>query len=250
MSASALEFQRDLIRPGIPIERVVSGETCLFDELQLLQTYFTSQGFPLGLAENLHRLGITRSLEVGTGWQQSVASLQLAALAHEGVPLIEPGGAWIVEPDELSARAHVYRRIFNSTEYERLRYAPQLIEDFSKRVGRGDMLPFALVISKGVVSTGQLGPLADPVKMHDAISSIFGAMRDCLPPNDQAGIIVATSVLSNELIPLGTKQLKQLGLRVEYCEYGGDADWQEIMEMSIDDEFPPYNRVVLVRATT
>ncbi len=241
-------YQRIDIGPfnkPIPLEQLASGEQTPHSLIGALKAFVLKDTKETQLPAALRVLGIHRAVEVGWGGDAN-ALIQLRLLQDGGALVFDRDGIWGVTPfygygglEEL----HGVRDPKMST-LTGIRLYDGTIEDFAQLVKTGAIPRFQLIMSRGMLSTGEIAFKDITMEEHyDAIGANLRAQRACL---EDGGLLIAESQIYQEMMPMGDRQLREVGFERLYYELGSSG-WQQLFERAVDDTFPQY-RLIVCRA--
>ncbi len=187
--------------PGIrppPLDNVPEELRRYRFDLLHLYTYLGRRKFADGLSEN----GIRRVLETGTGLDYEAIN-ELVALNY-----FKPGDLVTADPEY----THLPIR-------EQVGYAliPKAVEEIRSQITAYKLVPFDLVMSKGLISICNL------VKANESLNDVIGPavkllseMKQCLNPANPKALIMISAKHPGSLVPLPEGELERLGLRIVY----------------------------------
>mgnify|MGYP001592995665 CR=1 FL=1 len=197
-----------------------------FDLLHLYE-YFGNHSFP----EALSRHHILRVLEVGTG--RDVRAMEdLARLGY-----FQPNNLITADPryGEEFDYGNIGGRRLNAATPDPLpkgyTLLPVSVGSIRDQIAEKQLAPFDVVMSKGLVSVGNLVP--NDLSAHDILSyaiaeakTLAGHMKECLNPHNPDALIMISAKHPGSMVPLPGAVIDSLGLTVVYAlptEAGGGA---------------------------
>lgn len=216
-------------------------EMGLTPELLHLQDYLQKPT----LAEGLVAAGIKRAVDVGTA-KNFEAVKNLALLRFQDQNAFTPEDVWAVDPaiypdrmlrDRLPKYGHLFRRL------------PLSAQDLQARVASGEVAPFDLVLSKGVISTGWNHD-GEMEEEYTRRLEIARALRGCLNPQNPNSVLVLSGIEQDEMLPISDRDLDQLGLDLVYSSKAPEEDTSWAHSFQVFGLFPPrpynnfYNLVI------
>lgn len=190
------------------------------------------------LEEGLAAAPVRRAVDVGTASNFETVK-HLARLQFQGRSVFTPDDVWAVDPgmwsdrrlqDRLPRYGHLFRRL------------PLSAQDLQARVSAGEVAPFDLILSKGVISTGwNYG--GEMEEEYTRRLEIARALKGCLNPQNPNSMLVLSGIEHDEMIPLSDRDLDQLGLDLVYSNKAPKEDsiWAHNFQSAGLFPPPPYN---------
>lgn len=213
-------------------QRVEEGG--LTPELLHLQDYLQKPT----LGEGLVAASVRRAVDVGTANNFETVK-HLARLQFQGQSVFTPEDVWAIDPvmfpdsilrDRLPKYGHLFRRL------------PLSAQDLQARVASGEVAPFDLVLSKGVISTGW-NFSGEVREEYAARLEVARALKGCLNPQNPNSLLVLSGIDHDEMLPISDRDLDQLGLDLVYSNQAPKADrsWGSTFQGLELFPPPPYN---------
>lgn len=207
-------------------ERIRSGLT---PELRHLQRYL---GRP-SLSESLVAANIRRAVDVGVGADCEQVK-HLASQTHDGNPVFAPLSIWAVDIKLLDNA----RRNLRGWE-DRIVAQGLSAQDLKEKVASGDVLPFDLIVSKGVLSVLLGNKIAEA---YERSREVLQALQGCLNPQNPNAMLLLSNIGNEELVLASEPDFNNAGLQLVYgnkvpSDSAMHHGWGGILQRG--DYFPP-----------
>lgn len=238
---------------------VLDKEIPLRRDLAALRQYLQQETGAEELGDSLKRANIKRVMEVGTGIEFEAIG-QLAALRNEQEEaFFNPENLRAVDPnlaDWSESRLKDSRSIGPLLPlFTRQTVA---VEFVARDVESGNIPPFDVVFSHGVVSYGGLLGTGIGRSREESLSrgkSAIIGMRKCLNPDNQEALLLLSAKAKNSVLPFSQREFKEMdlqfvhGIPAEEIEDSNALSWRLCCKVrgTLSDDEPLFNLVICRR---